>query len=165
MRLLQVFASFVYGLVFLSIDACEPRRSSLGGSFRTPLFLVKDLTCGFCFSPIFFPPNGYGGYEQLCLEVAVELANRGHAVSVFTSGVGLQEPEHYTGIRVYRRLQLEVVGGLVPSTMRMLLHRRRIDQENQRALNEIVTTEVSDIALVWGMWNVPRSVPARYHRR
>ena len=39
----------------------------------------------------FYPPYEVGGYEQLCRDVAVRLADRGHSYAVLTSDHGVKQ--------------------------------------------------------------------------
>ena len=109
----------------------------------------------------YFPPDDLGGYEQWCFEIATQLAQRNHTVRVLTSRrVNGVEDSHTNGIRVDRVLNLEVESGLVLTTIRSLMDRQRLEQQNLDELRRIVTSFKPDAAFIWGMWNIPRSVPA-----
>jgi glycogen(starch) synthase len=109
----------------------------------------------------YYPPFGTGGYSQWCYEVGVELAHRGHEVCVLTSHsplrTGISEEKDH---RVYRLLRLEADLGLWRTALRFFLQRRRFARENLAHLQRLVAGFQPNVALVWGMWNVPRSVPA-----
>jgi glycosyltransferase involved in cell wall biosynthesis len=110
-----------------------------------------------------YPPVIRGGYEQLCHEVALELVARGHELSVLTSRGGSRArgdgfPED--GIAVHRRLHLEVEGGVLSTTVRWLRDRVRLERENVACIRDVLASFTPDAVMVWGMWNVPRSVPA-----
>jgi glycogen synthase len=108
-----------------------------------------------------YPPYSLGGYEQWCREVAVSLAHRGHSVHVLTSNVGARQAvEQMEDVTVHRRLHLELTGGLGETMWRLLVSRSKLEAANLRAVQELVASVQPDAALVWGMWNVPRSVPA-----
>lgn len=107
----------------------------------------------------FYPPNGRGGYEQLCHEVAHALCARGHKIAVLTTRGGIDLPDD--PVRVYRELKLEVNGGLLPTALRLAFDREKIARQNVAALDCIVADFEPDAALVWGMWNVSRNVPER----
>jgi glycogen synthase len=108
-----------------------------------------------------YPPHALGGYEQWCREVAVALAQRGHSVHVLTSNVGVRQAvEQMDGVTVHRRLYLELTGGLGETVLRLLVSRPKLEADNLRILRELVASLQPDAVLVWGMWNVPRSVPA-----
>jgi glycogen synthase len=108
-----------------------------------------------------YPPYSLGGYEQWCREVAVALAKRGHSVHVLTSNVGAsQTVDQMDGVAVHRQLHLELTGGLGETIWRLLVSRPKLEAANLRTVRQLVTTIQPDVVLVWGMWNVPRSVPA-----
>jgi glycogen synthase len=109
----------------------------------------------------FYPPHSVGGYEQWCQEVAQILSTRGHQVSVLTSrygGRGIHTDE--MGVKVHRLLNLEVVGGLAKSTRTLVFSRRRNEKENLAIIPDLIEKIAPDVVLIWGMWNVPRSVPS-----
>jgi len=107
-----------------------------------------------------YPPTAPGGYEQLCAETAEELVVRGHEVAVLTTRTGRGQPEPGRGrLQVHRVLHPEVTGGVLHTACR-LRHRAHLERETQWAVRAVVHTVQPQVALVWGMWNVPRSVPA-----
>jgi glycogen synthase len=109
----------------------------------------------------YFPPYTRGGYELWCQEVAMELVERGHQVSVLTARVPQGTvPAEANGISVQRRLHLEVEAGLAHTIVRLFKDRRRLEKESLKALRETVADFQPDVALTWGMWNVPRAIPA-----
>jgi glycosyltransferase involved in cell wall biosynthesis len=112
----------------------------------------------------YYFPFSRGGYGQLCQEVAVELADRGHQVCVLTScspnGTDGTDIPDDNGVSVYRLLHLEVEAGLVHTIIRLLKDRKKLEEENLNQLRKLVANFQPDQVLIWGMWNVPRSVPA-----
>lgn len=111
----------------------------------------------------FYPPVIHGGYEQLCREVALGLTARGHELAVLTSKG--REPHdgpdtREGGVRVLRYLHLEVEGGVLHTTRRLLRDRGRLERENVHNLQEILSRFRPEAVMIWGMWNLPRSVPA-----
>lgn len=109
----------------------------------------------------YYPPTHNGGYEQLCEEVAGEFTRRGHRIAVLTAGDhdGTRVIEE-KGVQVRRLLHLEVEGGVGRTALRLLRDRERLERENLDQLRAAVESFRPDAILVWGMWNVPRSVPA-----
>lgn len=106
-----------------------------------------------------YPPYSLGGYEQLCQEVAEALAQRGHQITVLTSRHAKPEVEHHQNLVIHRALHREVEGGLL-QTIERLAHSRVItENENITYVNYLVEASQPDIALIWGMWNIPWSVP------
>jgi glycosyltransferase involved in cell wall biosynthesis len=113
----------------------------------------------------YFPPEHSGGYELWCQETARALVTRGHSVTVLTSASVLLEStalDH--GVEIQRKLNLEVVGGLNSSLVRRALH-RKLEAENRETLEGVFSRFDPDVALAWGLWNVPRSVPALLERK
>ncbi len=106
----------------------------------------------------FYPPDHNGGYEQLCEETARALRRMGHSVRILTSCPPEgSAPSADDDVDTVRRLNLEVIGGLANTTLRLLRDRTRLERENVEILQELVTAYRPDAVLVWGMWNVPRS--------
>jgi glycogen synthase len=108
----------------------------------------------------YYPPDSRGGYEQWCQEVADALSEKGHEVTVITSP-GLQPANARPAAHpnVYRIMELEVMGG-VANTVGRLANRNRIERSTLDQVRTIIARTQPDAALIWGMWNVPRSVPA-----
>jgi glycogen(starch) synthase len=132
-----------------------PRRSVQppGAAARRVLFLSNG-----------YPPGAPGGYEQLCAETAGALTRRGYEVCVLTVGTPpVTRHQDCDGVRVYRALHPEVAGGVASTALR-LLQRRRLEEESLQALQTVIARERPAAALVWGMWNVPRAVPAALER-
>jgi glycogen(starch) synthase len=112
----------------------------------------------------YYPPKTRGGYEQWCAEVASELVARGHRVCVLTSDGGganaLSAAHEDRGVEVRRVLHLEVESGLVGSAVRLLGRRAQLEHDNVVQVRKAIAEFEPDTGLIWGMWNVPRSVPA-----
>lgn len=108
-----------------------------------------------------YPPAGHGGYELWCQEIAAGFTQRGHQVSVLTSrSPGINGGASQDGIPVYRLLNLEVENGLASTVFRLLGNQRLKESENLELTRQLIASTDPDVALIWGMWNVPRSVPA-----
>lgn len=116
----------------------------------------------FLFVSNLFPPFARGGYEQWCQEVATELVSRGHSVCVLTSLQPLDavSPAPKLSFPVHRVLYPEVRGGLGRTALRLLVSRRWRESQNVRETNKVISAFQPDVALIWGMWNMPRSVAA-----
>jgi glycosyltransferase involved in cell wall biosynthesis len=101
-----------------------------------------------------YPPYVIGGYEALCLEVAVSLQRRGHDVRVLTStyGVDREITEHH----VHRVLAMEsdLHFYRVADAWTYPWRKRR----NLNHLRRLVALERPDIVFVWGMWNLTKSL-------
>jgi glycosyltransferase involved in cell wall biosynthesis len=108
----------------------------------------------------FYPPASVGGYEQWCQEIAESLRSRGHDLVVLTSNYGrggLSKPEP-TWIR--RELHLEMELASLRNGLQFFTSRKSRENENLSRLQHLVESFLPDIILVWGMWNLPRSLPA-----
>jgi glycogen synthase len=106
----------------------------------------------------YYPPETVGGYELWCHDVAQEFARRGHQVSVVTARAR-SDAHNTANDSVYRVINLEVTGGL-SRTLVELATRSARESETLSSLRRVVHDTQPDVALIWGMWNVPRSVPA-----
>jgi glycogen synthase len=112
-----------------------------------------------------YPPYSNGGYEQLCQEVAQAFTARGHDVTVITSRNGGQTTNESDGlVRVHRCLELELEGGLASTVFKLISGRAASERRNVAMVEGIIEKSKPDAALVWGMWNVPQSVPATVER-
>lgn len=114
----------------------------------------------------FYPPHGQGGYEQLCQEVATLLAARSHTLCVLTSRTkGVPNVEEDGSVNIHRRLELELEGGLGHTVARLAFGGRSAsERRNVATVKRVIDEFRPDVALVWGMWNVPRIVPATVER-
>lgn len=110
----------------------------------------------------FYPPHSQGGYEQLCREVALLLVERGHEVVVVSGKVRPSAASQYDGpVRVHRLIELEVEGGLARTAAKLLSGGKgRGERRSVAAVKRVIDEFDPDVALIWGMWNVPRVVPA-----
>jgi glycogen synthase len=115
----------------------------------------------FLFLTNFYPPAGSGGYEQWCQEVAEGFRRRGHEVVVLTSrndrkGIGHSEPEW-----IHRELHLEMAFESITNAIRFFSQRGKAEKENLVLLSSLVAGFKPEIVLIWGMWNLHRSLAAR----
>lgn len=109
----------------------------------------------------FYPPYSQGGYEQLCQEVAQLLAARDHTLCVLTGRTtGAADVEEDGPVRVHRRLELELEGGLSHTIARLAIGGREASERRNVATVERLIDEFQpDAVLIWGMWNVPGLCP------
>lgn len=108
----------------------------------------------------FYPPASRGGYERWCQEVAEDLRERGHEITVLTSRSPAHDklPDELPWVR--RELHLEMPLVSLRNGVEFFTSRNRREAENLARLNAILDGERPDAVLVWGMWNLPRSLPA-----
>jgi len=108
----------------------------------------------------FYPPASRGGYEEWCQEVAQGLRNRGHEVVVLTSVHGRESLRNPEPAWIHRELQLEMELASLRNALQFFTRRKTRERENLNLLQQYVTDFFPDVILVWGMWNLPRALPA-----
>lgn len=112
----------------------------------------------------FYPPVSRGGYEEWCAEVARGLRDRGHEVIVLTSRNGRDTLQHAEPAWILRDLHLEMAFASLRNSLEFFTRRKDRERENLARLRELMGASAFDVALVWGMWNLPRSLPAELER-
>lgn len=108
----------------------------------------------------FYPPASRGGYEQWCQEVADGLRSRGHEVFVLTSAHGFDNLRSPDPAWVSRKLYLEMEIASLQNAFQFFVGRKQRERENLKLLQKAVENHEPDWILVWGMWNLHRSLPA-----
>jgi glycogen synthase len=107
----------------------------------------------------FYPPASMGGYEEWCQEVAEGLRQRNHEVRVLTSQYGRaampDDPDW-----VYRDLHLEMEMASLRNGLSFFTSRHRRERHSLTCLQHHINTFQPDWVIVWGMWNLPWSLPA-----
>ena len=107
----------------------------------------------------FYRLNQSGGEDQSCQQVVNGLQQRGHATLVLTSMQGTNNfPIEEDG--VVRSLYLEM--DLVPwrHSLTFFTSRQAREQHNLACFERVARQFGPDIIFIWGMWNLPRSLPA-----
>ncbi|MDL1909442.1 glycosyltransferase family 4 protein [Chloroflexi bacterium CFX6] len=112
----------------------------------------------------FYPPASRGGYEQWCQEAALGLRSRAHDVLVLTSAHGNANHRSSDPSWVKRELHLEMEIASLRNAVRFFTARRQREEENLTLLQRTIETHQPDAILLWGMWNLPRSLPALAER-
>lgn len=107
----------------------------------------------------FYPPFHFGGYEELCAEVAEGLRRRGHGVSVITSNIGRRDHDG-TQDGVYRFLFPEVDLRPYRASLGTFRGRQERLRENIAGFEGLVARLRPDVLIVWGMWNLLRRLLA-----
>lgn len=108
----------------------------------------------------FYPPASRGGYEQWCQEVLDGLRCQGHDVRVLTSNFGKKHLSVPDPAWVDRTLYLEMELASLRNALQFFTHRKKRERQNIHYVRQIVKNFGPDAVLVWGMWNLHRSVPA-----
>jgi glycosyltransferase involved in cell wall biosynthesis len=107
----------------------------------------------------FYLVHGSGGEEQSCQQVVEGLKQRGHSTLVLTSMHGSNNlPVEVDGI--YRSLYLEM--DLVPlrNSITFFTKRKIREKHNLQVFERVLQQFDPDIIFIWGMWNLPYSLPA-----
>ncbi len=107
----------------------------------------------------FYLIHGSGGEEESCRQVVEGLKQRGHTALVLTSMHGSNNlPVEVDG--VYRSLYLEM--DLVPlrHSITFFTRRKAREKHNLQVFERVLEQFAPDIIFVWGMWNLPDSLPA-----
>lgn len=105
-----------------------------------------------------YPPHGQGGYEEWCQEVAIQLRKRGHEVIVLTSRHG-GDPDTEDAGWVRRELHLEMQLASLRNGFQFFTSRQQRTKENFETLRSIIRRFQPEAIMVWGMWNIVRSLP------
>lgn len=107
----------------------------------------------------FYQPYGLGGEDQSCQQMVEGLNQRGHITFVLTSMHGTNNvPVEKDGI--YRALYLEM--DLTPwlHSLNFFTQRKAREKHNLQCFERVVEQFKPDIIFIWGMWNLPQSLPA-----
>jgi glycogen(starch) synthase len=107
----------------------------------------------------FYLVHGSGGEEQSCQQVVEGLKQRGHETLVLTSMHSTNNvPVEAEGI--YRSLYLEM--DLVPwrHSLTFFTRRKARESHNLQVFERVLQQFDPDIIFIWGMWNLPKSLPA-----
>lgn len=106
-----------------------------------------------------YPPHGQGGLEEWCQETATHLRDRGHEVIVLTSRHVSDDEETTDPSWIRRELHLEMEFVSLRNGIQFFTHRRQHERENLATLRSYVNRFRPDAIIIWGMWNIVRSVP------
>ncbi len=106
----------------------------------------------------YFFPYEEGGYEQLCRDVALRLARRGHEINVLTSRFGADHPAALKDSnRVHRVLitQPDYRHRLGPA-WQFFVTRAGVDAHNRRWLRKVIAQTQPDIVFIWNLHGLTR---------
>jgi glycosyltransferase involved in cell wall biosynthesis len=107
----------------------------------------------------FYQIHGAGGEEQSCQQVVEGLKQRGHATLVLTSMQGSNNvPVETNGI--YRSLYLEMDLAPLRHSITFFTRRKAREKHNLQVFERVIKQFDPDIIFIWGMWNLPYSLPA-----
>jgi glycosyltransferase involved in cell wall biosynthesis len=108
----------------------------------------------------FYPPASRGGYEQWCQEVSDGLRSRGHEVVVLTSDFGKNNLQSPDPAWIQRDLHLEMELASLKNAFQFFTHRKKREEQNLNYVRDAFRSFKPDVVLIWGMWNLHRSIPA-----
>src|SRR5688572_6297057 len=107
----------------------------------------------------FYLPHGLGGEEKSCQQIVKGLKQRGHTTLVLTSMHGTNNvPVEAEG--TYRSLYLEM--DMVPwrHSLTFFTQRKAREKHNLQIFERVLQQFDPDVIFIWGMWNLPKSLPA-----
>jgi hypothetical protein len=100
----------------------------------------------------FYPPNVFGGYERLCHEVALGLADRGHEITVLTSNYGKFSDENYNHF-VSRDLNIFANKDDIYKPFEISLEERNtLNIINSEIINKIISEKTPDVIFIWNLY-------------
>ena len=108
----------------------------------------------------FYPPHSFGGYEQWCEEVTERLRGSGHTVTVLTSRFRHKGVADADEPWVHRNLKLEMEFASLSNAVRFFTDRAGDERANLACVSDTIATVRPDCIVIWGMWNIHRSVAA-----
>ena len=106
----------------------------------------------------FYPPYEIGGQEHSCKQVVEGLRSRGHETLVLTSmhGTG-NAPVEADGICRWLYLEMDLTP--LKNSITFFTERKARERTNLQRLQSLLERFDPHVVFIWGMWNVPRSVP------
>lgn len=108
----------------------------------------------------FYPPASRGGYEQWCEETLNSFRLRGHEVVALTSVFGKERLPNSDPNWVHRDLHLEMELASLKNAVQFFTHRKKREIQNLNRVRALIENFKPDVVLIWGMWNLHRSIPA-----
>ena len=107
----------------------------------------------------FYLINGSGGEEQSCCQVVEGLSQRGHETLVLTSMHGENNmPVKADGIDRSLYLEMDLVAWR--NSLIFFTKRKSRETHNLQHFKRVLEQFRPDIIFIWGMWNLPKSLPA-----
>lgn len=100
----------------------------------------------------YLPPFGFGGYEEMCRELAERLRARGHDVLALTSRHGGSRRRDDEGW-VRRSLHLQTVHRPLVNGLRSFAA-PLLEMRNRSMARNTIREHAPDVVVVWGMWNL-----------
>ncbi len=107
----------------------------------------------------YYPPYEVGGYEQLCRDVAIRLAERGHEAQILTSNRGINKYSQVGETNVHRVLHLQPnFKSQISPALQFFLMRCRVEVHNRGCLRALAEQFVPDVIFIWNLQRIPRTI-------
>lgn len=104
----------------------------------------------------YYPPFEVGGYEQLCRDVAMRMAERGHTITVLTSDRGVERASWSDEPNVLRLLRTQPrPNSRLGTAAQFAFTRRRIETFNRQALRAVIEQFCPDVTFIWNLQGLP----------
>ena len=106
-----------------------------------------------------YPPYEVGGYEQLCRDVAEQLAARGHAIRVLTTTFGVERGLHIDDASIQRVLRfVPDYNARLSAGLQFFVTRRRDEEHNRACLRTQIRDFKPDVIFLWHLYGLPKSL-------
>ena len=107
----------------------------------------------------YYPPFELGGYEQLCRDVAVRLADRGHTIAVLTSDHGTTHNQRAKEPGIHRLLHIQPrPGARLGTVAQFFLTRRQAEAYNRRTCRDVIQQVRPDVVFIWNLQGLPQEL-------
>lgn len=107
----------------------------------------------------YYPPYEIGGYEQLCRDVAVRLADRGHTIAVLTSDHGTTRGRRAEEPGIQRLLRVQPQpGARLGTAAQFYLTRRQTEATNRRICRDVIQQVLPDVVFIWNLQGLPQEL-------
>lgn len=104
----------------------------------------------------YYPPFEVGGYEQLCRDVAISMAERGHTITVLTSDRGVERANWSDDPNVLRLLRIQPrPNSRLGTAAQFAITRKRIEALNRQALCETIEQFHPNVTFIWNLQGLP----------
>lgn len=107
----------------------------------------------------YYPPFEVGGYEQLCRDVALRLAERGHPIRILTSHRGTRQPGFSPEVGIQRVLRfVPDYDGRPGAGAQFFLTRRRAEAHNLHSVRGAIREFDPDTIFIWNLHGMPKAI-------
>ena len=107
----------------------------------------------------YYPPFEVGGYEQLCRDVALRLAERGHPIEILTSDRGVRRADFTPEPGIHRLLRFIPDYDAQPGAgLQFFLTRRRDEAHNLQCVRAVIQQFDPDAIFIWNLYGLPKAI-------